>query len=210
MDLRLEEIIREYQGRRAMLDAEGVYFLRDISDDEAEKFAKTLYLMALARQFAPERPITVYINSGGGSVGAGFAIIEMIASVRRQFGVRVDTVVLGYAYSMGAVVFQAGDQRRMGPFSTLMLHGGSWVIAGDDDNIFRDVAKLSRLYRERIGDLFAERTGRHDAAWWRRFIYSGRDKYLSAAECLQLGLCDLVSEPALPSAQRPGPVAQAG
>lgn len=192
--MRIEDIIREYQERKALLDAQGIYFLRDITDDEAEKFGKTLLLMSLQRQFDRSQPITVYINSGGGSVGAGFAIIEMMDRMRHQYGVRINTVVLGYAYSMGAIIFQAGDRRLMGPFSTLMLHGGSWMVAGDDDKVFKDLAKLSRLYRQRIGEFFALRTGRHDARWWSRFIYSGRDKFLSPSECLRLGLVDEVSE----------------
>ncbi len=45
-------------------------------------------------------------------------------------------------------------------------------------------------YGVRLGDEM--RAGRQDAAWWRRFIYSGRDRFLGPAECLELGLIDAV------------------
>jgi ATP-dependent protease ClpP protease subunit len=56
-------------------------------------------------------------------VGDGLAMMEMINRMRRRFDVRIDTVVLGYAYSMGAIVSQTGDHRSIGRSGTLML---SW------------------------------------------------------------------------------------
>ncbi len=193
MVVRLEDIMRDFQARRMELDREGVYFLGDITEDQAERFNKSLLLMATARQGQFNNPIQVYITSGGGSVGAGFSIIEMMNRMRQQFNVRIHTVVSGYAYSMGAIIFQAGDWRIMGPYSTLMLHSSAWTVSGQDDQIFRDLAKLSKMYRGLVGALFAERTGKNDVRWWERYIYSGRDKFLSAAECLELGLADEIT-----------------
>lgn len=201
---RLEDIIREYQARRQELDRFGAYFLGDITDEEAERFSKAILVMSIERQYNTDRPINIYINSGGGSVGAGFAMMEMMSKMKRDYGVRFETVITGYAYSMGAVVFQAGDYRRMGPFSTMMLHGSSWTVSGEEQRVFKDLARLARLYRELVGELFAARTGRYDARWWTRYIYSGRDKFLSARECLELGLVDEVAAFPLvsPRAQR--------
>lgn len=188
--LDLEHLLRNYAERRAELDRAGVYFVSDITDAEAERFSKSVLLMAIERRNRRDLPLTVYINSGGGSVGAGLAMMEMMARVRRQYGLVIHTVVTGYAYSMGAIVFQAGDHRVMGEFSTLMLHGTQWLLAGEDDKVFKDYLKLATHYQEIIGALFAERTGRHDSAWWREFIYSGRDQFLTPSECLELGLVD--------------------
>ena len=95
---------------------------------------------------------------------------------------------------MGAIIFQAGDWRKMGFFSTLMLHGGYWEISGEDRKVFKDYEKLSTMYQGFIAHLFAERTKQHDAGWWRRFIYGGRDRFLSATECMELGLTDEVCD----------------
>ncbi|MSQ32609.1 MAG: hypothetical protein EXR59_05210 [Dehalococcoidia bacterium] len=190
----IDEMIKMAASRRADLDKEGIYFLRDINEDEAERFGKAMYLMGTERSGYKGRDINIYINSGGGSVGAGFAMMEMMFKVKRDFKVRVNTIVTGYAYSMGAIILQGGDWRKMGYFSSLMLHGGYWQVSGEDQKVFKDYGKLSDLYQGLIGDLFAKRTGKHDAKWWQRYIYSGRDRFLSASECLELGLVDEVCD----------------
>lgn len=197
--IRLEDLLNDYNARRRELDRQGTYFLGDINEVEAERFSKTLLLMAIERQGKPSLPITVYVNSGGGSFGAGLAMMEMMYRVKRDYGVTVNTIVTGYAYSMGAIVLQAGDRRSMGEFSTLMLHGGSWVLSGEDEKIFKDYQKLADHYKAIVGQLFARRTGKHTSKWWQRFIYSGRDKFLSAKECLALGLVDETTQPMDPS-----------
>ncbi|MBI4328409.1 MAG: ATP-dependent Clp protease proteolytic subunit [Chloroflexi bacterium] len=186
----------------------GTYYLfKAIDEAEAGQFCAALWAMANALVEVPGSRITVLINSGGGSVGAGFAMIEMMYKVKRELGVSVDTVILGYAYSMGAVIFEAGDQRRMGYFSTMMLHSSSWQVSGRDSEVFTDIKKLADLYQGMTAELFHRRTGLHSPSWWRRFIYAGRERYLSAQECLKLQLvdevCQFLDECYLPSPSGP-------
>lgn len=188
----LEQLLRGYAERRTELERAGVYFVSEINDAEAERFSKSVLLMAIERRNRRDLPLTLYINSGGGAVGAGLAMIEMMARVRRQYGLVIHTCVTGYAYSMGAILMQAGDRRIMGEFSTLMLHGTQWMLMGEDEKVFKDYYKLATHYQDVIGDLFAQRTGHHDSEWWRDFIYSGRDKFLTPPECLEMNLIDEV------------------
>ena len=189
----LADLVEDQANRRAFLDQVGVYFVRDITDVEAERFAKSLLVIASQLQrMGGRRRITVYINSGGGSMGAGFAMMEMMYKVKRDFAIPVDTVVLGYAYSMGAIIAQAGDRRSMGFFSTMMLHSGTWSVVGEDQRIFSDYQKLASTYQQKIGELFHRRTDTHSPRWWTNFVYSGRDRFLSATECLKLRLVDEV------------------
>ena len=190
----LGAVLNEYMERRAALDRFGIYFIRDITDEEAEAFSKTIFLMGGQRRGFPDSAITVFINSGGGSVGAGLAMMEMIFKIKRDFGIRVNTVVTGYAYSMGAIVFQAGDKRSMGYLSTLMLHSPSWFVSGEEHKIFKDLDKLATNYRHVLSELLYRRSGKHNAAWWKRFVYSGRDRFLAPRECLDLGLTDEVCD----------------
>ena len=113
-------------------------------------------------------------------MGAGLAMTEMMHRVKRDFGIRIRTVITGYAYSMGAILVQAGDCGVMGKFSTLMLHSGSWMLAGEDARVFEDYKKLPDHYKALVGGLFADRTGSHDVRWWIRYIYSGHDRFLTA------------------------------
>jgi ATP-dependent Clp protease, protease subunit len=190
--VRLEDLIAAQQARRQELDRHGVYFIGEITDDQAESFSKTLLLMSIERQGNQNAPINLYINSGGGSVGAGLAMMQMMDEVRRLYGVKINTTITGYAYSMGAIVFQAGDRRTMGAYSTMMLHSSSWILSGQDEQIFEDYAKLAEHYRHMVAELFARRSGLRTVRWWERFIYSGHDRFLSAAECLKLQLVDEV------------------
>lgn len=159
--------------------------------------------MSIDRQYNKNQPLTVYINSGGGSVGAGLAMMQMMDEVRRRYAVKINTVITGYAYSMGAIVFQAGDHRIMGVYSTMMLHSSSWMLSGEDEKIFEDYAKLAQHYRRTVAELFAKRTGNRTARWWENYIYSGRDRFLSAAECLKLGLVDEVPGLNAPAPETP-------
>jgi ATP-dependent Clp protease protease subunit len=152
--------------------------------------SQALVSMAVDREGDTDKPITIYINSGGGSVGAGLAMMEMIYRMRSMYKVTINTVVTGYAYSMGAIVFQAGDTRQMGSFSTLMLHSPQWFLSGSDQTIFNDYATLARHYKNLVSNIFSQRSGKHSAEWWEKFIYSGRDRFLAAEECLELGLAD--------------------
>lgn len=186
----LSELIARSLERARQLETSGIYFLGEISDQAAEHMGQALTSMAVQREGDADKPITVYINSGGGSVGAGLAMMQMIYRLRTLYEVTINTVVTGYAYSMGAVIFQAGDKRLMGSFSTLMLHSPQWYLSGDDEKIFTDYATLAQHYKNLVSNIFAQRTGKHDAAWWESYIYSGRDRFLTANECLELGLAD--------------------
>ena len=193
----LGALLQESQSRRLALEATGVYFISEIDPPHAEDLFRSLLLMALSRKGERDQPITLFINSGGGSLGDGLAMMEFIYRMRRDHAVRIDTAVLGYAYSMGAVVLQAGDHRTIGRFGTLMLHSTSWIISGDDERIFKDFQRLATHYQETVAQLFAARTGHRDAGWWRRFIWSGRDRFLGPQECLDLGLVDEIVDPVL-------------
>lgn len=191
----LNELL-EQANRRAALDRLATYFIGDLTLEEAERFSKTMWIIAQSRVdiVRPEdKAITVFLNSHGGDVPAGFAIMEMIYRMRREYQIPVTMIVTGVAYSMAAVVLQSASRRVMGELSTLMLHSPSWVLAGRDSRIFQDYERLADGYKRLIGRIFAERTGYRSADWWIKFIYSERDRFLSPKECLDLGLVDEVT-----------------
>lgn len=199
----LTEILETYN-RRAALDRLATYFIGELTQQEAELFSKTMWIIAQTRVniVRPEdKAFTIFINSHGGDVPAGFAIMEMIYRLRREYQIPVTMIVTGVAYSMAAVVLQAATHRVMGELSTLMLHSPSWVLAGRESQIFQDYERLADGYKKLLGRIFAERTGYRTPEWWIKFIYSERDRFLSAKECLELGLVDEVT-PILLSADR--------
>ena len=80
--LDLQELLKGYAARRTELDRFGAYFLRDINDEEAERFSKSLLLMAGERAGYPDKPLTIFINSGG---GADFHTSSPQASAGRRY-----------------------------------------------------------------------------------------------------------------------------
>jgi ATP-dependent Clp protease protease subunit len=186
----------EAANRRAALDRLATYFIGELTTQEAENFSKTMWIIAQSRIdiVRPEdKAITIFINSNGGDVSAGFAIMEMVYRLRREYQIPVTMIVTGVAYSMAAVVLQAASRRVMGELSTLMLHSPSWVLAGKDAQIFQDYERLADEYKRLIGRIFAERTGYKTPEWWIKFVYSARDHFLSAEECMKIGLVDEVT-----------------
>jgi ATP-dependent protease ClpP protease subunit len=182
--------------RRQALDRLATYFIGDLTQEEAERFSKTMWIIAQSRIdiVRPEdKAITVFLNSNGGDVGAGFAVMEMVYRLRRDYQIPVTMIVTGVAYSMAAVVLQAASHRVMGELSTLMLHSPIWVLTGKDAQIFQDYERLAGNYRQMIGRIFTRRTGYKDETFWVDFIYSRRDLFLTAKECLEMGLVDEVT-----------------
>ena len=186
----------ETANRRAALDRLNTYFIGDITPEEAELFSKTMWIIGQSRiniVRPQDKAMTIFINSLGGDVSAGFAIMEMVYRLRREYQIPITMIVTGVAYSMAAVVLQSANHRVMGELSTLMLHSPSWVLTGRDAQIFQDYERLAESYREQLGSIFARRTGYKTQAWWIKFIYSERDRFLTAKECLQMGLVDEVT-----------------
>ncbi len=100
------------------------------------------------------------------------------------------TVGIKKSNALGRIIQAKGDKRQIGSFSTLMLHSPQWFLSGSDQKIFNDYATLARHYKNLVSNIFAQRTGKHSAEWWEKFIYSGRDRFLTAEECIELGLAD--------------------
>ncbi len=185
--------------RREALDKLCTYFLGPITPEEAEHLNKTLHIFASQRhqQFletgeVDTTPFTIFIDSPGGDVDAGLAVMNMVFRVQREYGFQVHMVVLGTAYSMAAIILQSATRRIMESFATLLLHEPSWNIVGKEKVIFKDYEKLADGYRHNLAHFFAQRTGKHDAAWWERFLYSRKERFLFPTECLELGLIDAI------------------
>jgi len=134
----------------------------------------------------PEREISMYINSPGGSVTAGLAIYDTIQFVRPP----VSTLCVGQAASMGAVLLAAGSKgkRYSLPHSRIMIHqlsGGFEGQAADIDIQAREALRL----RELLNEILANHTGQSIK---RIEKDTDRDNFLSAAQAVEYGLIDEV------------------
>jgi ATP-dependent Clp protease protease subunit len=150
---------------------------------------------AIIRQMASwvrqaDSPLTIQltINSPGGDIFAGFALIDYINSLHEQ-GHTVNTHSIGMAASMAGVILQAGRTRSMGHNAFLLIHQAQFGAVGSYGEV-EDRMKLVNLLQERILDIFASRSKLSKASLRRK--WHRRDWWISSAEALKLGLIDRV------------------
>jgi len=134
----------------------------------------------------PEKDISFYINSPGGSVSAGLAIYDTMQFIKPD----VSTLCVGQAASMGAFLLGAGakGKRFALPNSRVMIHqpmGGFQGQASDIEIHAREILYL----RERLNQLLSHHTGQDVATIQRD---TDRDNFLSAEEAVKYGLIDQV------------------
>ena len=134
----------------------------------------------------PDKDISLYINSPGGSVYAGMAIFDTMQFIKPD----VSTLCTGLAASMGAFLLTAGakGKRFALPNSRIMIHqplGGAQGQASDIEIQAREILYL----RERLNSVLAERTGQPIE---RIAKDTDRDNFLSADSAVEYGLIDKV------------------
>jgi ATP-dependent Clp protease, protease subunit len=158
-----------------------------VTDDVANNIIAQLLFL---ESEDPEKEISIYINSPGGSVTAGLAIYDTIQYVKPP----VATICLGQAASMGAVLLSAGQQgkRYALPNSRILIHqplmrGG---IGGQATDIEIQAREILRL-REKLNDILALHTGQTLDKLEKD---TDRDYFMSAASAKEYGLIDHVME----------------
>lgn len=167
----------------------------EIDDDVAN--GVTAQLLFLESE-DPDKDITMYINSPGGSVTAGLAIYDTMQYVRCN----VSTICIGQAASMGAVLLGAGakGKRFALPNSRIMIHqplGGARGQARDMEIQVNEMVRLKKVLYE----ILAKSTG-HSAERIEKDC--DRDYFMSALEAKQYGLIDdvFVRKPAAPAEKK--------
>jgi ATP-dependent Clp protease protease subunit len=134
----------------------------------------------------PDKDISFYINSPGGSVSSGMAIYDTMNFIKPQ----VSTLCTGMAASMGAFLLAAGEKgkRFALPNAKIMIHqpsGGSQGQATEIEIAAREILKT----REQLNKILSQCTGQPLERIERD---TERDYYMSADECKEYGLIDQV------------------
>lgn len=134
----------------------------------------------------PEKDISVYINSPGGSVTAGLAIYDTMQYIRPQVG----TICVGMAASMGAILLLAGEKgkRQALPNARIMIHQPWGGVQGTASDISIQAEEILKT-KKRLNEIIASHTGKsvHDVE-----KDTDRDNYMSSQQALEYGLIDKV------------------
>lgn len=134
----------------------------------------------------PDKDISIYINSPGGSVTAGLAIYDTMQFIKPD----VSTMCIGQAASMGALLLAGGaaGKRYCLPHSRMMIHqplGGFQGQASDFDIHAREIL----LVRDRLNKILAHHTGQPIE---KIQTDTDRDNFMSGSEAAEYGLIDTV------------------
>ena len=160
-----------------------IFLVGPVTDQSANLIVAQLLFLESEN---PEKDISLYINSPGGSVSAGMAIYDTMQFIRPQ----VSTLCTGLAASMGAFLLAAGakGKRFSLPNSRIMIHqpsGGAQGQATDIEIHAREILYL----RERLNGILSENTGKPIEQIARD---TERDNFMSADEANSYGLIDEV------------------
>jgi ATP-dependent Clp protease protease subunit len=166
---------------------ERIIFLGTAISDEVSNLA-IAQLLFLQSEDA-EKPISIYVNSPGGSVTAGLAMYDTIQFLKCP----VQTYCVGQAASMGAVLLACGAKgRRFAlPNARIMIHQPWGGVEGQASDISIQAKEILRL-RDRLNEILAHHTGKTHEAIAKD---TDRDFFMSAAEAKDYGLIDEVVLP---------------
>ena len=155
----------------------------EVRDDNSNRIVKQLQVLSAED---PERDITLYINSPGGSVSAGMAIYDAMMLVPND----VATVAMGLAASMGQFLLCAGakGKRSATPHTRIMMHQPLGGIGGSATDIRIQAEQMLSL-KKQLAQLIAHHSGQPID---RIEADSDRDRWFSASEAVEYGLIDNV------------------
>ncbi len=176
---------RSYDIYSRLLNDRIIMLADEVNDTTASLVvAQMLYLEAQD----PDKDISLYINSPGGSVSAGFAIYDTMNFIKCD----VSTICMGMAASMGAFLLSAGakGKRLALPNSVIMIHqplGGAQGQASDIKIHAEHILKT----RQKLNEILAKNTGKPLEVIERD---TDRDNFMSAEEAFEYGLIDKVIE----------------
>ena len=165
---------------------ERIVFLGQQIDDEIANLvvAQLLHLESAD----PDRDISLYVNSPGGSVYAGLAIYDTMQSVACD----VQTICCGVAMSMGALILTAGTpgKRFTLPNGRMLIHQPTGGFQGQSSDI-EIHARETLALRAQLDDLYALHTGQTPE---QIHADSDRDRYMTPQEAIAYGLVDRIVE----------------
>ena len=174
---------RSYDIYSRLLRERVIFLVGEVNDQTANLVVAQLLFLESEN---PDKDISFYINSPGGSVTAGMSIYDTMQFIKPD----VSTMCLGFAASMGAFLLAAGakGKRYSLPNSKIMIHqvlGGAQGQATDIEIQARDILRT----KEQMNRILSERTGQP----YEKVVHdTERDYYMTADESKDYGIIDQV------------------
>ena len=159
--------------------------------DEVSSLKTCEFLLKANMVLDGSNPITMFINSGGGSVTDGWAIIDVMNTSH----IEIQTVAIGLIASMATLIFTAGTpgRRIMTPNTAIMTHQFSSVLYGKEHELI-----ATRKFHDNLSDQIIQHFLRHSKMSEKQIrdvLLRESDTWLEPKECLKYGLCDKICNP---------------
>lgn len=176
---------RSYDIYSRLLKERVIFLVGQVEDHMANLIVAQLLFLESEN---PDKDISLYINSPGGSVTAGMAIYDTMQFIKCD----VSTLCIGQAASMGALLLTGGaaEKRFVLPNSRVMIHqplGGFQGQASDFDIHAREILNI----RDKLNNIMAHHSGQPVD---KVAIDTERDNFMSATEAVDYGLVDRIVE----------------
>lgn len=179
-DLGMERV---YDLASCMLANRIILLTEPINDETAAAITSQLLYLEAENS---EDPITIYINSPGGSISSGFAIYDVMNKIKCP----VHTMVMGIAASMAAFILCSGSRgnRYALPNASIMIHQPKGAIEGQAADVEIYAKRLVEL-RQELYKIMAKNTGMS----YEEMAYAcERDNYLTPKKALEMGFIDKI------------------
>ena len=165
---------------------ERVIFLGQAIDDQVANLVVAQLIHLESED--PDRDISIYVNSPGGSIYAGLAIYDAMQFIKPD----IRTTCVGVAMSMGSLLLAGGSagKRAVLPNSRVLIHQPSAGFEGQSTDVEIHAREILKL-RERIDEIYAGHTGQPID---RVHEDMERDRFFEPDEAVEYGLADRVIE----------------
>lgn len=176
---------RSYDLYSRLLKERVLFFTGDVETNMCNVMVAQLLFLESENS---EQPISMYINSGGGSVYAGMAVYDVMQYIKCP----VHTYVTGMAASMGSFIAQAGEpgHRYVMPRSITMIHQPSSGTRGKVSDMVIDLEESLRIKKE-MTELYVQHNSKGTS--YERFAeLMDRDRWLTSQMAVELGLADQI------------------
>lgn len=137
-----------------------------------------------------DKPITIILNSEGGSVVSGFAIYDLIMACNCH----INIVVLGEACSSASFILQAADERILSDTSQVMIHRGHEAYDEDDPKNIERWMKRNKQLGDKMSDIYFDKIKQVDKSFTKKRLQNMMqpDTILTAEKAIELGLADSI------------------
>jgi len=176
----------ELETYKSLLKDRTILFSGEVKDNIIERVV--LPINALSQRSI--KPIKLLINSPGGQVTEGQAVVDAIISSRCQ----IITVAMGQALSASFDIWLAGDYRVVYPNTQLMMHSGSTLLDRRTLPAVNVEADLHRQLFDRWATWYSSRT-KISKKEWLEMLNNGLDKYFFPEDAVKFGLAHEVIQP---------------